>query len=201
MPSGSAHRLHVLPRPGALRRLGSRLAALLRPSAWHRPGHQVLVYLLVPVALDALTVVYLGRINPEFSMLLVRLPGAMMGVCWGWAGFVLCIILGLMLGFPVAGFQSAYLSHRLAEMRRSGNPGPVLPARTELLINLPWFLAAAVGYLVGYAWLFPPVGGALLAGNVLWMRALLYPQHVQIYRYEQARRSPPPAERITARAA
>ncbi len=147
----------------------------------------LLLYFLIPLLINGAAAVSLAHLNPDSALLLIKLPGVLMGISWGWAGLLLCISLGVMLGLPVAAFQSAYVTHKLAQVAEGADFGAALGNPTSAaLINLPWFAAAAVGYVAGYVWLFPPLGGPLIAANILWVRSLLYRQHLWLHEHERA---------------
>lgn len=151
------------------------------------PAIKLAAYLLLPVLIDAHLVVYLPYVIPDSSLLMLRTSGMLIAISWGWAGLFLCILLGILIGLPVAGFHIAFLRDRLAQVRRGADvPSTLASFEVWAITTMPWFLMAAVAYLVGYFWLFPPVGGAILAVNVLWARTLVYNQQLWVYEYHRA---------------
>ena len=165
----------------------ARTAATEDASCLGHPAQHLSLYFAVPLLINGATALYLTRLNPDATLLLVRLPGILVGISWGWAGLLLCILLGVMLGLPVAAFQAAYVRCNLAEVTQGTDlPKSLYGPTAALALNLPWLIATPIAYLVGHFWLFPPLGGPLLAANVLWVRVLLYGQHLRIHQYQQA---------------
>ena len=71
-----------------------------------------------------------------------------------------------------------------------------------------WLLIAGVAYGIGWFWVFPPLGGPLLAVNVFFARTLTYRAELLAYEYlradeevrnEELGHEEPPAETELAR--
>ncbi len=155
-----------------------------------RPRHpllRLLPYLIASLLINGSVVLLLAHLTPDSALLLIRFPGVLMGISWGWAGLVLCVFVGIVMGLPVVAFQGAYVALKLSQIAQGADFHETLGNRTaEAILIFPWFVAAAVGYVFGYFWVFPPLGGPLIAANILWVRLLLYRQHLWIYAYEKA---------------
>ena len=156
-----------------------------KPFAPH-PAMHLLLYLLVPVALNVLCLLNLKSLFPQGSTLILRSGGMLLAVSWGWAGLFMCMILGVLFGLPIAGLQGAYLRSRLARVEKGASPRSALALEPWLSGPWPWIVAAAVAYAVGWVWVFPPLGGPLLAVNVLWARTLIYRPELLAYEYQRA---------------
>ena len=151
------------------------------------PVQHLSLYFVVPLLLNAGMALYVTRLTPDSALLLIKLPGFLAGISWGWAGLLLCIVLGVMLGLPIAAFQTAYLRYKLARVAQDGDlPKALCGPTTAAALSLPWLMAAPIAYILGYFWLFPPLGGPLLAANLLWVRVLLYGEHLRVYQYHEA---------------
>ncbi len=158
-----------------------------RPAISEHPAIKLSAYLLLPLLLDILSVKYLAYLHPDSSLFVVRGPGMLMAISWGWAGLLFCILMGILLGLPVAALHIAFLRDRLARLREGGDVSSILDSTDTLIITVaPWFLMAAIGYIIGFFWIFAPLGGPLLAVNVLWPRTLVYHQQLWIYEYQKA---------------
>ena len=158
-----------------------------KPVVYEHPAFKLAAYLLLPLLLDAHLIMFLPYFTPDASLLMVRTSGMLIAISWGWAGLSFAILVGIGLGLPVAGFQIAFLRDRLARVRRGADVLSTLGSpEVAVILTIPWFVMAAVGYLVGYFWLFPPIGGAIVAINVLWARTLVYHHHLWVYEYQKA---------------
>ena len=158
-----------------------------RSATSHHPAVKLAAYLLLPVSLDIVSAKYLAYLQPDWSLFIVRGSGMLIAVSWGWAGLLCCVMVGILLGLPVAGLHIAFLRDRLAQLRDGSDVSRVLDGTDSLIITVvPWFLMAAIGYVVGFFWLFPPLGGPLLAVNVLWPRTLVYHHQLWVYEYQKA---------------
>ena len=150
------------------------------------PAVHLLLYLVVPVTLNVVTAVHMNTLFPSGSTMVFRGSGLLFAVSWGWAGLVLCALLGLLFGLPIAGMQAAYLRSRIRRIERGGDVAAALRLDPWLGGTWPWLLAALVAYGVGWIWVFPPLGGPLMAVNVLWARTLVYHAELLIYEYHRA---------------
>jgi hypothetical protein len=144
-------------------------------------GHPIVllaVYLLVPVSLNAAAIALGRNLLIQRHVLVLRLPGVLVGIQWGWAGIVACALVGFTIGVPVAMMQTTCLRDKL----RAGRAGTVpcstfLSARYVLCMTVPWLVAFAAGHLLGDAMAYKPIGGALIASDVLLARVLVYRSH------------------------
>ncbi len=154
--------------------------------ALKHPAVYLLAYLLVPLTIDLMTALNLAHIFPDSRMFVLRTGSLLVAVSWGWVGLFVCILLGILFGLPVAGLQAAYFRSRLLQIRE-GVDRQEDPDFDPWIGGLaPWLVMVGVVYLVGRAWVFPPIGGILLAVNVLWARSLVYPVHLLAYEYRRA---------------
>ncbi len=150
------------------------------------PAVHLLAYLLVPVALNLLCAAHMESLLPQGGVLIVRGGGLLFAVAWGWAGLLICVLLGVAFGLPIAGLQGAYLRSRVARVERGEEVNRALKLDPWLAGPWPWFAAALVAYAVGWFWVFPPLGGPLMAVNVLWARTLIYRPELMVYEYLRA---------------
>ena len=151
------------------------------------PTFKLAAYLLLPVLINANVVLCLPNIVPDWSLLMLRSSGVLIAVSWGWSGLLFCMLTGIALGLPVAACHVAFLRHRLARVQRGADvPGTLNGPVVAAITIVPWFLMATVGYLSAHFWLFPPIGGPIVAVNVLWARTLVYHQQLWVYEYEKA---------------
>jgi hypothetical protein len=147
----------------------------------------MLGYLMVPVLINTLCMLHSDKILPTSGgTLVLGGGGVMVAIAWGWSGLFLCMFLGALFGVPIAGMQAAYLHSRLARVDRGAEPRDLLKMDPWLGGPWPWLLTAAVAMAVGWVWVFPPLGGPLLAVNVLWARTLVYHHELRVYEYLQA---------------
>ena len=156
-----------------------------RDSLQHPAIHLVL-YLVVPVAINAMCVLNMDKLFPTGSTLVLRGSGMLMAVSWGWAGLFLCALLGAGFGLPIAGMQAVYLRSRLARVERGADVRETLRLDPWLVGGWPWLAALVVAMAVGWVWVFPPLGGPLLAVNALWARTLVYHHELRVYEYLRA---------------
>ena len=113
---------------------------------------------------------------------MLRGSGILVAISWGWPGMLFCVLTGVVLGLPVAAFSIAFLRRRLAQVSRGADANSTLGGPlVKFVLVMPWFLMAAAAYLATHSWLFPPVGGPLVALNVLWARTLVYRYHLRAY--------------------
>ena len=145
------------------------------------PAVHMMAYLLVPLAINAFAMLHSDKVFPTGGTLVLRTSGVLVAFTWGWAGLFLCAFLGACFGLPIAGLQAAYLHSRLARVSRGQDVRQALALDPWLGGPWPWLVAAAVAMAVGWVWVFPPMGGPLLAVNVLWARTLLYHHEVRVY--------------------
>jgi len=158
-----------------------------KPGIYEHPAFKLAAYLLVPLVLDTHLVMFLPYFTPDSPLLMLRTSGMLIAISWGGAGLLFTILIGIGLGLPVAGCQIAFLRDRLARVQRGADVPTVLSSpEVGVITTIPWFAMAAVGYLIGYFWLFPPIGGAVVAVNVLWARTLVYHHHLWVYEYQKA---------------
>lgn len=147
------------------------------------PTVHLLVYLLVPLAINLFCLLKMAELFPRGSTFVLRGGGMLFAVSWGWAGLFTCVFGGVLFGLPIAGFQGAYLRSRLARVRRGAEVRTALEYDPWLSGPWPWLLMALVAFGVGWFWVFPPLGGPLLSVNVLWARTLLYRFELQAHQY------------------
>jgi hypothetical protein len=140
-------------------------------------------YLLVPVLINTLTILHSDKVLPAGGALMLHGGGVLLAINWGPSGLVLCAFLGVLFGLPIAGMQAAYLSSRLARVDKGADARETLRLDPWLGGPWPWLVAALVAMAVGWVWVFPPLGGPLLAVNVLWARTLVYHHEVRVYEY------------------
>lgn len=150
------------------------------------PAMHLLAYLLVPFSIDVMTVLNLSHIFPDNRMLVVRTGSLLVALSWGYLGLLACLLGGLLFGLPIAGLQAAYFRSRLLQIRKGVETGETPNFDPWIGGIVPWLVMVGVAYLVGRAWVFPPIGGILLAVNVLGAYALVYPAYLLAYEYQQA---------------
>ena len=155
-------------------------SCLLRHPAW-----ELCAYLLVPLAVDLLALLRTPYAAGA-PLLVLRVQGLLVAVSWGGAGLLLCVLAGVLVGLPIAGLQTAAWRARLQQVREGADPRQVLRAAPWTTGALPWLLTAGAAFLLGYPWLFPPLGGILMAVNVLWARTLVYHPHLLAWAYLEA---------------
>jgi hypothetical protein len=158
----------------------------------------LLLYLLVPLAINLICVLKMPELFPLGSTLVLRGGGMLLAVSWGWAGVFTCVLAGVLFGLPIAGLQAAYLRSRLVRIQRGADVRAALRPDPWLAGPWPWLVAALVAFGVGWFWVFPPLGGPLMSVNVLWARTLLYHPELLAYEYRRAdqelRREQEPAD-------
>jgi hypothetical protein len=145
------------------------------------PALHLLAYLFVPLAINTLALVHSDKVFPTGGTLVLGGGTTLVAISWGWGGLFFCAFLGACFGLPIAGLQAAYLHSRLARVSRGQDVRQALALDPWLGGPWPWLVAATVAMAVGWVWVFPPIGGPLLAVNVLWARTLLYHHEVRVY--------------------
>jgi len=155
----------------------------------HFPPHptvHLLLYLVVPLAINVLCAVHMKDLFPLGGTLVLRGGGMLFVVSWGWAGLFVCMLLGVLFGLPIAGLQAAYLRSRVARVERGAPVQTLLTLDPWLAGPWPWLAASVVAFAVGWVWVFPPLGGPLVAVNVMWARTLIYRPELLVFEYWQA---------------
>ncbi len=148
----------------------------------NHPLFVLAAYLLVPLVMNILVACSFHTHTLPVEALVLAVPGAVAVIQWGWAGLLCCVAVGLLIGLPIVGLQRAYLYHKIQALRDGARFQRVfILEEYVIMMTAPWLMGMVVGHLIGSLLVFPPVGGPLIAVNVLWARTLVYPSHRQAY--------------------
>ncbi len=148
------------------------------------PACLLATYLLVPLIINGIVASWLSRTDLMADALVVGVPGAVVVIEWGWTGLAFCLWVGALMGVPVAGLQAAYLKDQLRAVKRGADFDRTFEsAEYVLMMTAPWLMGVLVGHLVGSLFIFSPIGGPLIAVNVLWARVFVYAAHMRVYSY------------------
>ncbi len=124
----------------------------------------VLASTLIPLAFDLIFIQSMSRFAPSEPTFFVSAPGIMIGVTWGFCAAVGCMVLGACIGLPAALFEA--VRTRSGTVRSSSRAGEVI------LAVAPWLATLLFAYCIGYLYVFPPIGAALLTINTILARCV-----------------------------
>lgn len=170
-------------------------------SLLRHPAVHLLICLSVPLVIDVLCLFTFSTLLPRGGTLAFGSSDMLIAISWGGAGLFLCIVMGALLGLPIAGLQIAYLRSRLARLAQGEDPRRALALDPMIAGMAPWLLMTGVAWIAARSWVFPPLGGPLVAVNVLWASALVYPLQWQVHESlladEELRRAEEPDPELT----